>query len=708
MTELKAGSIIAERYRITGRLGEGAAATVYEARDLRHDRRVAVKVLRPDVVAWLGPPRFLQEIRITAGIVHPHVLPVFDSGESDGLLFYVMPFAEGSSLRELMQREGQLPLRRVVELVRQVAAGLEAAHSRDVVHRDIKPENVLFLSGHAALGDFGVAHALNPSPGVPRTEGGLVFGTPTYMSPEVCAGDQEIGPAADQYSLACIAYELLAGTPPFTAGSTRALIARHMHDAVPPLTTVRPDLPPAVGRVIERSLAKLPGDRFATITDFAQAMEAAAEGEDTATMRSLAVLPFANLGGLPDDETLCSGIAEEVISTLTRIEGLRVASRTSSFAFKDKPLDIRSIGSQLHVGAVLEGSVRRSGDRLRVAVKLVSAEDGYLLWSERYDRELSDVFAIQDDIAQSVARALRVMLGSGAGPGLSPIPTGNVRAYEYFLRGRQYLWRSRRQNLEFASEMFQRALALDPEFAPAWAGLAYAICSIDMYYPGVGTDLSAATRASERALAAAPDLPVAHTARAFVLWRTGDDAAAVEEFEAVHRMDPKQFEACYIHGRMRFQRGEMEKAAELFDAATSAQEDYQARFFAAQAFAALGRGAEAEAAYRRALHVLNQHLELNPDDARAATMKAVALCRLGQAEEGLLWAERARGLDPADIGVLYNVACLYALEGASDRALDTLEAAVAAGFGTRDWIEHDPDLDSLRDHPRFKALLWPE
>jgi serine/threonine protein kinase/Flp pilus assembly protein TadD len=708
MEDLEHGYTIADRYRITGKLGEGAAATVYSATDLRHDRVVAIKILRPDVATQLGPARFLREIRIAASIVHPHVLPVFDSGESGGLLYYVMPYAEGASLRSLLDREGQLQLRDVVRLVKQVAAGLDSAHRHNVVHRDIKPENILFLEGHAALGDFGVAHALAPAADGPITEGGLVFGTPAYMSPEACAGQTDIGPAADQYSLACIAYELLAGSPPFTASNARALVARHINDPVPPLTTVRPDLPPAVATVINRGLAKAPEDRFPSITAFADGLEAAEHGEGAAISTSLAVLPFANLSGLPDDEALSDGIAEEVISTLSRMEGLRVASRTSSFAFKGRVSNIQSIGSQLHVAAVLEGSVRRNGDRLRVAVKLVDTENGYLLWSERYDREVADVFAIQDDIAQSVARSLRVILESSPDSGLRPAPTRNVRAYEYYLRGRQYLWRTRRRNLEFAQEMFQRAAVLDPQFALAWAGLAYTICLLHMFYPDCGADLPRAREASLTALQLAPRLPEAHTAAAFVQWREGREEEAIQAFETVHRLDPKQFEACYIHARLRFQRGEMAEAARLFELATGAHEDYQARFFAAQAYAALGRAAEAEAAYRRALEVTNQHLELNPDDARAATMKAVSLCRLGRRAEGLEWADRARSLDPADGAVLYNVACLYALEGASDLAIDSLDKALKAGFGTRDWIAHDPDLDALRDNPRFKALAWPD
>jgi len=476
-----------------------------------------------------------------------------------------------------------------------------------------------------------------------------------------------------------------------------------LSDAVPPLTTVRPDVPPSVAEVLCRALAKAPAERYASLQAFADALRDAAAGVGAAAARSLAVLPFANPGGLPEDDALSEGITDEIIAALSRVEGLRVASRTSAFAFKDKSLDARSIAAQLHVSSLLEGSVRRAGRQLRVSVQLVGAREGYLLWGERYDRDLSDVFAIEDDIAQSVARALRVILRE-AGPAVRA-PTADLRAYEYYLRGRQYFRQSRRKSLEFAREMFQRATATDPQFALAWAGVADCCSLLQMYYPGTQTDLPLADAASARALELAPDLAEAHGARGFALWRLKRREEAKAELETAMRLDPAHFESRYFYARLQFQEGKLAEAAELFEAAARAREDYQARFFAAQSYAALGRKAEAEAGYRRALHVVQQHLELNPDDPRAATMCAVCLCRLGRRGEGVTWAERARSIDPDDAGVAYNVACLYALEGVTDKALEALEQALRAGFGDRSWIANDPDLAPLRDHPRYQELV---
>jgi TolB-like protein/Flp pilus assembly protein TadD len=664
---------------------------------------VALKLLRPEVALALGPERFLSEIRIAASLSHPHILPLLDSGQVGSLVFYVMPYVEGPSLRERLQREVQLPLDETLRIAGQLAEGLECAHRHGVIHRDVKPENVLFHEGHAALTDFGIARPATRRGGDAVTQPGFLVGTPEYMSPEACSDQGELDARADQYGLACTVYEMLAGHPPFTAATPQAVVARQLADAVPPLTTVRPDVPSPVAEVLNRALAKVAADRYPSLQAFADALRDAAAGVSEAAARSLAVLPFANPGGLPEDDALAEGITDEIIAALCRVEGLRVASRTSAFAFKGKSQDARVIATQLHVDSLLEGSVRRVGRQLRVSVQLVGAREGYLLWSERYDRDLSDVFAIEDDIAQSVARALRVILREG-GP-VVRAPTADVRAYEYYLRGRQYFRQTRRKSLEFAREMFQRATATDPHFALAWAGVADCCSLLQMYYPGSQIDLPLADMASARALTLAPDLAEAHGARGFALWRLKRREEAKAELETAMRLDPAHFESRYFYARLQFQEGKLAEAAELFEAAARAHEDYQARFFAAQSYAALGRKAEAEAGYRRALHVVQQHLELNPDDPRAATMCAVCLCRLGRLGDGITWAERARSIDPDDAGVAYNVACLYALEGVTDKALEALEQALGAGFGDRSWITNDPDLAPLRDNPRFQSLV---
>lgn len=421
--------------------------------------------------------------------------------------------------------------------------------------------------------------------------------------------------------------------------------------------------------------------------------------------KSVAVLPFANLSDNSENEYLSDGLSEEIMNALARVEGLKVVSRTSAFAWKGRPGDVRDIGRALGAGSVLEGSVQRSGDQLRVTTRLVGVETGFQLWSGKYDRSMEDIFTIEDEIAGNVARALRVVF---EGDGLQAHPGGqptDIRAYEYVLRGRQFFQQTRKSSLEFALEMFRKAIEIDPEYAEARIGAAYTGALLRMYYPSETVVLEEADAESRRALELVPDSSDAHAARGFVLFLQNEVDAAEASFGQAMKLDPLQFESRYFLGRIRFQQGRHEDAAELFDEALVAREDYQAAFFGAQAREALGSTADAEEHYRKALEVAVRHMDLNPDDPRAATMRAVSLCRLGRLDEGKEWAERALVIDPADAGVRYNVACLFALENEPDRAIECLEDAIAAGFGNHEWIRQDPDLASLQGFPRFEKLV---
>jgi adenylate cyclase len=421
--------------------------------------------------------------------------------------------------------------------------------------------------------------------------------------------------------------------------------------------------------------------------------------------RSVAVLPFANLSADPDNEYLSDGLTDEIIVALSKIGKLHVASRTSSFAFKGRLEDVRTIGHELNVESVLEGSVQRSGGRLRVSTQLVDVAGGYHLWSQTFDKPMEDVFAIEDDIANNVAGALRVILQEQERHALQQPQPADIRAYEYYLRGRQFLHQERKKSLEYACEMFDRALEIDRSYARAWAGVATACAFLNMYYPTAARDLERADQASRRALDLAPELAEAHSARGMVLFLMKRLEEAERELTAAGRIDPSLFEAKYIHARACFQGGRFDDAARLFEQANELRPDYQAAFFNAQSLEALGRKKAASAAYARALRIAERHMEFNPDDPRAATMRAVSLCRLGRKGEGQHWAERALSIDPEDAGVRYNVACLFALEGETDRAFQCLTDALHAGFANRDWIEHDPDLAAIRDDPRYVTLM---
>lgn len=426
-------------------------------------------------------------------------------------------------------------------------------------------------------------------------------------------------------------------------------------------------------------------------------------------IESIAVLPFADMSPDADQEYFGDGIAEELLITLNNCcRNLRVPARSSSFSFKGRDLDAREIGAQLGVDALVEGSVRKSGEKVRITAQLIDVRDGFHLWSESYDRQLVDLFDIQDEIAQHVVDALDVSLSEKDRQAIGGASPADVRAYEYYLKGRQFFHQARKKSLEYAMEMFRRAVDVDPEYALAWAGVAESASHSTMLYPGGSSaqaDLEEADRASRKALELDASLAQAHAARGYTLFAMQRFDEAQAEFETAIELDPKQFEARYYYGRACFMQGRLQDAARFLMEALDIREDREAAFFAAQSLEALGRHAEAKVQYRKGVEIATRHMELNPDDPRAATLLAVAHCRLEDPEEGLEWAERALAIDPEDAGVKYNVACLYAIQGESDKAIECLEQALQAGFGTRTWIENDPDLDSVREDPRFQALL---
>jgi tetratricopeptide (TPR) repeat protein len=393
---------------------------------------------------------------------------------------------------------------------------------------------------------------------------------------------------------------------------------------------------------------------------------------------------LANLSGDEEDQHLSDGIAEELINALNQVDG-------------------RELGVQ----TVVEGSLRRSGDQIRINVQLADTSDGFDIWSGSYDRRFTDIFELQDEISRSIVDALRVELPGGERVGLVTAPTEDVTAYEFYLRGRQFFHERRKKSLLFARQMFQKAIEIDPEYGLAYAGLADSCSLLAHWYQDKqeGGNLEEADMASRRAIELAPELGQTHASRGFVLFLMSRGDEAMEEFARAIELDPKQFEARYFQARAGYQKGDLARAVELFEEAASVREDHEARYFAAQTYTALGREETAKEAYQRALPVIDKHLELNPDDARAWTMAAVAHSRLGDRQEGLTSAERALDADPEDAAVLYNVACFYALEGEPDSALACLERAATAGFAHPEWIEHDPDLDSIRDDPRFRALM---
>jgi serine/threonine-protein kinase len=756
---------LADRYLIERELGRGGMAVVYLARDLKHDRYVAVKILDRDVAADVKTERFLREIQLAARLTHPNILSIHDSGDAGGVLFYVMPYLEGKSLRDRLEIEQRLSLHDALQIARQVAAALAHAHAQGVVHRDIKPENILFQAGQAVVADFGVARAMWAAQGPNVTQPSIAVGTPSYMSPEQASGSPQVDGRSDLYSLGCVVYEMLAGHAPFVGENPQAILARHLLDPVPRLKAARPGVPEHIEQAVLRALAKTPEDRFPTVADFelallqppsgAQAARRWARisaglaivvaaavaaraflprgGPTNAATKSVAVLPFVNLSGDTAQEYFSDGVTEELTNALTQIQGLQVPARTSSFAFKGKNTDIREIGRRLQVTTVLEGSVRRSGDRVRVSAQLINVANGYHLWSQTYDRELSDVLAVQEDISRAITSALRMKLAPGESAALVPYHPRSVEAYDLYLRGRYFWGRRNRDELAKAIYYFERAIALDSAYALAYSALsdAYAeapnrgLLADSEAYPQAEAaaitalslddslaeahaslgkilaryrgDRRAGEREFQRALALNPEYPFAHAWYGlFVLAPDGRWDEAVHEGTLGAQLEPM---VAPLHGML----GQILYRARRYDGSIAAyQKARQLDPELAGARGGLGAAYLAQGLIPDALAELEGSLEAaGARNAGTVARLGMAYLRAGRrdAAERLL-AELVRRSRRER--VWQGLALLYAAFGDRERSLDALER-MPTGPGTA--VLTEEVFDPLRSEPRFKELL---
>jgi serine/threonine-protein kinase len=669
---------LADLYLIEEELGRGGSATVYLAQDLRHGRRVALKLLHSALGAALGVERFQREIRTHARLQHPHILPLYDSGMAAGRLYYTMPYVEAGSLRDRLRRVGRLELPAAVQLAIEVASALAYAHRLGIVHRDLKPENIMLSpTGEAVLADFGIAYALEQpgdhadpdTPSGPRlTETGVTMGTPTYMSPEQAAGDEELTGRSDQYALAAVIYEALVGAPPFVGANARAILAKKLTTTPVSLRLVRPDVPERVDQVLMRALARHPDERFDSMEEFARALTSGSGSPGAAPTppaprarrarwlgplllaglvaaawlltrgdaapapslaadaetRVLAVLPFKNLGD-PGDQYFADGLTEELTSRLAALGGLRVISRTSAEQYRRSSKSLREIGTELRAGYVLEGSVRwERGDsghgRVRVTPRLIAVAQDSPLWGEEYEVELTEVFRVQSEIAERVTAALDLALRSPEGASLAAAGTATPEAYDFYLRGNEYASRSYgRSNVEAAVDLYRRAVALDSGFAPAWARLSRAHSAMRWFgHDPSPARVDSARAAVEHAVRLALDLAETRVARGyFYYWGMGDYGRALQEFEAARRQQPGNSELLTAIGYVERRRGQWDSARARFEEALRYDPRSALRALdLADTYMSTSNYAEAERTFDRAI-------QLSPDWADPWAYKAM-------------------------------------------------------------------------------------
>ena len=720
-------------YKVTEKLGSGGMGVVYEAEDMQLGRRVALKFLPPELARDESTlQRFQREARAASSLNHPNICTIYTIDEHESENFIVMERLEGEALNDKLKR-GPVPLRSILDTAIQVSDALESAHAKGIVHRDLKPANIFITNrDEAKILDFGLAkiEKMRGSDGADAstavlkddlTAAGTTLGTIAYMSPEQARG-QSTDSRTDLFSLGTVIYQMATGVMPFQ-GATSAVVFEAILNRDPvPLTEHSSALPPELGRILGKALEKDRTMRYQNATDLKTDLmrlrrdldAGTRHANDTSSPRSgaspsqessIAVLYFENLSGVKEDEYFRDGITEDIITELSKIRGLKVFSRATVLAFRDRTVTPQQIGQQTGASSVLTGSLRRAGNRLRINAKLIDASTDFPLWSERYDREMKDVFEVQDEIARNIAEALRITLSPQEEKALAARPTEDLQAYDLYLRGRNYARRMSRQDLEFALQMFENAVSADPNFAVAHAGIASVCAQYYYHYEHSKTWIDRARVAAERATARGQDTPEVRIAQAWVAYgeEKFDEALAHTRKALARNADIES--GYYLLGRILFSAGRHQELIEIGEEAIShAGENYNTYIPVHNALGALGKIEARHQMFQRETEVFEAHLRKVPEDARAHVLLGAIYAALDRPEDATREGNMAMALRPDDAIIMYNVACLFSNLKKKPEALRALRKAHEGGFTDPQWARQDPDLSFLLDDPEFEIL----